>query len=199
MWRKIKCLVEVIWIIRFEWTISAGRRDNKWISSPGCLQFSQVIKKVNPSNAVFIQYLMAIAIVESVIDSTCPNVCLFILYWHKFPIGIKWPNDIYISPDAPTTISTNNSPIILANNLPSTIPSCNPNHESSNISTNDTLHNVHKTPTSNHHTGTINNLPQSYSDSNKIPLIKIGGIIVQCSFKDGMDIVIGTIILVCDW
>ncbi|CAG8775718.1 6451_t:CDS:2, partial [Gigaspora margarita] len=58
-----------------------GRGRNSWISPPGCLQFSIMLKhslKINPGSIVFIQYLLSLAVVEA-----------------DIPLRLKWPNDIY--------------------------------------------------------------------------------------------------------
>ncbi|CAG8711816.1 5702_t:CDS:1, partial [Scutellospora calospora] len=47
-----------------------GRGRNSWISPPGCLQFSIMMRhslKTNPAGSVvFIQYLLSLAVVEAV-------------------------------------------------------------------------------------------------------------------------------------
>ncbi|CAG8647177.1 10508_t:CDS:2 [Cetraspora pellucida] len=58
-----------------------GRGRNSWISPPGCLQFSIMLRhslKLNPGSMVFIQYLLSLAVVEA-----------------NIPLRLKWPNDIY--------------------------------------------------------------------------------------------------------
>ncbi|KAJ3172391.1 biotin holocarboxylase synthetase [Geranomyces variabilis] len=61
-----------------------GRGANAWISPPGALMFSLAITHAVPTTAVFVQYLMALAVVEAVkvLDA-------------KLEVGIKWPNDVY--------------------------------------------------------------------------------------------------------
>jgi len=44
----------------------AGRGGNTWVSSPGCLQFSVVLRHRNSATLVFIQYVMALAVVHAV-------------------------------------------------------------------------------------------------------------------------------------
>ncbi|KAK3845546.1 MAG: biotin-protein ligase [Linnemannia gamsii] len=66
-----------------------GRGRNSWISPPGCLQFSMVLRhpvKAHHASAVFVQYLVALAVVES--------VCALPGY-EELPLRLKWPNDIY--------------------------------------------------------------------------------------------------------
>ncbi|RCI05089.1 biotin holocarboxylase synthetase [Rhizopus stolonifer] len=66
-----------------------GRGRNSWVSQAGALQFSFVVRhSVKLSNApvVFIQYLIALAIVESI--RTLPG-------YEDVPLRLKWPNDIY--------------------------------------------------------------------------------------------------------
>eukprot|EP00158_Paraphelidium_tribonemae_P002251 Partr_v1_DN25233_c0_g1_i1_m16503 putative holocarboxylase synthetase (biotin-(proprionyl-CoA-carboxylase (ATP-hydrolysing)) ligase) len=61
-------------------TEGRGRSGNRWLNSRGCLQFSLVLKRPVDSGMVFMQYLMSIAIAQSLGDNR---------------IFIKWPNDIY--------------------------------------------------------------------------------------------------------
>ncbi|KAF9126871.1 biotin holocarboxylase synthetase [Mortierella sp. 14UC] len=66
-----------------------GRGRNSWISPPGCLQFSMVLRhpvKAHHASAVFVQYLVALAVVESV--CSLPG-------YEELPLRLKWPNDIY--------------------------------------------------------------------------------------------------------
>ncbi|OBZ85673.1 Biotin--protein ligase [Choanephora cucurbitarum] len=66
-----------------------GRGRNSWVSQAGALQFSFVVRHpLQLSNApvVFIQYLIALAIVESI--RTRPG-------YESVPLRLKWPNDIY--------------------------------------------------------------------------------------------------------
>ncbi|KAF9547061.1 biotin holocarboxylase synthetase [Mortierella hygrophila] len=70
-------------------TAGRGRGRNSWISPPGCLQFSMVLRhpfQARHASAVFVQYLAALAIVES--------VCALPGY-EEVPLKLKWPNDIY--------------------------------------------------------------------------------------------------------
>ncbi|KAJ3165354.1 biotin holocarboxylase synthetase [Geranomyces variabilis] len=66
-------------------TAGRGRGANAWISPPGALMFSLAITHAgSPHTAVFVQYLMALAVVEALkaLES-------------KLEVGIKWPNDVY--------------------------------------------------------------------------------------------------------
>ncbi|KAI8591198.1 biotin-protein ligase [Geranomyces variabilis] len=66
-------------------TAGRGRGANAWISPPGALMFSLAITHAgSPHTAVFVQYLMALAVVEALkaVES-------------KLEVGIKWPNDVY--------------------------------------------------------------------------------------------------------
>ncbi|KAG0251655.1 biotin holocarboxylase synthetase [Actinomortierella ambigua] len=66
-----------------------GRGRNSWISPPGCLQFSMVLRHpvaARHASAVFVQYLVALAVVEAV--RSRPG-------YEEIPMRLKWPNDIY--------------------------------------------------------------------------------------------------------
>ncbi|KAG0241420.1 biotin holocarboxylase synthetase [Actinomortierella wolfii] len=66
-----------------------GRGRNSWISPPGCLQFSMVLRhpvSARHASAVFVQYLVALAVVEAV--RSRPG-------YEDIPMRLKWPNDIY--------------------------------------------------------------------------------------------------------
>ncbi|CEH14264.1 Biotin holocarboxylase synthetase/biotin-protein ligase [Ceraceosorus bombacis] len=71
-----------------------GRGKNAWISPLGCLQFSTVLLLPQSSarGVVFIQYLAALAIVESVRSGALgPDYAK-----HLGPkLRVKWPNDVY--------------------------------------------------------------------------------------------------------
>ncbi|KAI7863662.1 biotin-protein ligase, partial [Spinellus fusiger] len=70
-------------------TAGRGRGSNSWVSQRGALQFSLLIRHpLHLSNApvVFIQYIIALAVVESI--RTRPG-------YEKVPLRLKWPNDIY--------------------------------------------------------------------------------------------------------
>lgn len=68
-----------------------GRGNNVWVSPPGSLMFSTVLRHPLHLNAsapvVFIQYLAGLAIVQGITtyDHGYSNV----------PVKLKWPNDIY--------------------------------------------------------------------------------------------------------
>lgn len=69
-----------------------GRGSNVWVSPPGSLMFSTVIRhpmsQMQNAPVVFVQYLAALAIIEGVksYDSDL---------YKNMPIKLKWPNDIY--------------------------------------------------------------------------------------------------------
>ncbi|KAF7503141.1 hypothetical protein GJ744_004283 [Endocarpon pusillum] len=69
-----------------------GRGSNVWVSPPGSLMFSIVIRHpmslMQQAPVVFVQYLAALAIIEGV------KSCDKDLY-KDIPIKLKWPNDIY--------------------------------------------------------------------------------------------------------
>ena len=68
-----------------------GRGNNVWVSPPGSLMFSTVIKHsmslTQKAPVVFVQYIAAMAIVKA-IQTYAPG-------YEKLPIRLKWPNDIY--------------------------------------------------------------------------------------------------------
>ncbi|KAH9847052.1 class II aaRS and biotin synthetase [Lenzites betulinus] len=70
-----------------------GRGGNVWLSPPGCLQFSLLLR--TPLSAlpgqkiVFVQYLLALAVTEACRDSA-------VLGEAGARVRIKWPNDIYV-------------------------------------------------------------------------------------------------------
>nr|POE76696.1 biotin--protein ligase [Quercus suber] len=75
-----------------------GRGGNVWVSPPGSLLFSTVLRhslaldKAAP--VVFIQYIVALAIVAGIHGYSEGG-------YSKLPVKLKWPNDIYArSPDA---------------------------------------------------------------------------------------------------
>ena len=61
-----------------------GRGQNQWISSSGCIQFTMLQRLSNNASIIFLQYLVAMTIVDS-----------FKKMVPEFPVFIKWPNDIY--------------------------------------------------------------------------------------------------------
>ena len=68
-----------------------GRGSNVWVSPPGSLMFSTVLRHsfalAQAAPVVFIQYLVSLAIVEGIKTYEPP--------YQRLPIKIKWPNDIY--------------------------------------------------------------------------------------------------------
>lgn len=71
-------------------TKGRGRGQNNWISSAGCIQFTLLyrIPSTTKCSIVFIQYLVAIAIVDAIKKE-----------YNDLSIFIKWPNDIYHKSD----------------------------------------------------------------------------------------------------
>ncbi|EME41921.1 hypothetical protein DOTSEDRAFT_55606 [Dothistroma septosporum NZE10] len=67
-----------------------GRGTNVWVSPPGTLAFSTVMKHSlsnTKAPVVFVQYLAALAIVA--------GIQTYDKGYEKLPIKLKWPNDIY--------------------------------------------------------------------------------------------------------
>ncbi|KAK4619303.1 Biotin--protein ligase [Fulvia fulva] len=67
-----------------------GRGTNVWVSPPGTLVFSTVMKHSMSNKAaqvVFVQYIAALAIVAGIQNYGSG--------YEKLPIRLKWPNDIY--------------------------------------------------------------------------------------------------------
>ncbi|KAK7747482.1 biotin holocarboxylase synthetase [Cytospora paraplurivora] len=81
-------------------TAGRGRGTNVWIAPPGSMLFSTVINHpahLGPTRpVVFVQYLMAIAIVEAVrgYDGSPRGA------YSDLPVRLKWPNDIYVQDPA---------------------------------------------------------------------------------------------------
>lgn len=66
-----------------------GRGRNSWVSQTGAVQFSMIMHhSITLPNApvVFIQYLVALAVVESIRTRKG---------YENVPLRLKWPNDIY--------------------------------------------------------------------------------------------------------
>jgi len=65
-----------------------GRGGNSWVSPEGCLLFSFVMRHPGSSanTVVFVQYLIALAIVEAVRTKSG---------YEDLPLHLKWPNDLY--------------------------------------------------------------------------------------------------------
>lgn len=85
-----------------------GRGGNLWVSPLGCLQFSLRLEvslaALPASRLVFVQYLVALAVVEAARDEG-------VLGQWADRVRIKWPNDVYIVGDGgeqkPTKVSGN--------------------------------------------------------------------------------------------
>lgn len=70
-------------------TAGRGRGSNNWLSPPGCLQFSILLrarKELGP-RLVFLQYLFGLSVVEAV--CSLPG-------YENLPLHLKWPNDLYV-------------------------------------------------------------------------------------------------------
>lgn len=69
-----------------------GRGSNVWVSPPGSLMFSTVIRhpmsSMTSAPVVFVQYLAAMAIVQGIQSYSGKT-------YTRIPIKLKWPNDIY--------------------------------------------------------------------------------------------------------
>ncbi|KAF7730688.1 biotin holocarboxylase synthetase [Apophysomyces ossiformis] len=66
-----------------------GRGRNSWVSQAGALQFSLVVRhslSLTKAPVVFIQYIIALAVVESIRSRKG---------YEEVPLRLKWPNDIY--------------------------------------------------------------------------------------------------------
>ncbi len=90
-----------------------GRGSNVWVSPPGSLMFSTVIRHpmslMQQAPVVFVQYLAAMAVVEGTRTYNGD-------FYKNMPIRLKWPNDIYaldpakaLTPDAKVTNDANAS------------------------------------------------------------------------------------------
>lgn len=67
-----------------------GRGTNNWLSPPGCLQFSILLrarKELGPQ-LVFLQYLFGLSVVEAV--RNLPG-------YENLALHLKWPNDLYVN------------------------------------------------------------------------------------------------------
>lgn len=73
-----------------------GRGNNVWVSPEGVLAHSGVLRipVEQAQNMVFVQYVVSLAIVES-IRSYGPG-------YEQLPVRLKWPNDIYALPSMDT-------------------------------------------------------------------------------------------------
>lgn len=83
-------------------TKGRGRSGNKWLSAPGCLQFTTIwdVDTKNRENittshstVVLYQYYAALAMVEAILS---------IPGYEDLPLKVKWPNDIYCFSDQNT-------------------------------------------------------------------------------------------------
>ena len=63
-----------------------GRSGNAWVSPAGCLLFSVLARHARGETVAFVQYLMAMAVVEAVRGADG---------YGDLPLYIKWPNDVY--------------------------------------------------------------------------------------------------------
>ncbi|KAJ5642022.1 hypothetical protein N7490_006022 [Penicillium lividum] len=75
-----------------------GRGSNVWISPPGSLIFSTVVRhpmeKMQSAPVIFIQYLSAMAVVRGIKS--------YAKGYETIPVKLKWPNDIYaLDPEDP--------------------------------------------------------------------------------------------------
>lgn len=81
-----------------------GRGSNTWLSPPGCLQFSILVRaqlRASPLPAhrlVFVQYLAGLAIVRACRDGRALGAEA------GAHVRLKWPNDVYI--DLPSSSGT---------------------------------------------------------------------------------------------
>ncbi|KAI0672465.1 class II aaRS and biotin synthetase [Trametes maxima] len=70
-----------------------GRGGNVWLSPPGCLQFSLLLRAplttLPGAKVVFVQYLFALAVAEACRDAAVLGAA------DGARVRIKWPNDIY--------------------------------------------------------------------------------------------------------
>ncbi|KAI9508257.1 class II aaRS and biotin synthetase [Russula earlei] len=73
-----------------------GRGSNLWLSPPGCLQFSILVRiplrasAFPTSRLVFVQYLVGLAVVHASRDSRALGIV------RGARVRLKWPNDVYI-------------------------------------------------------------------------------------------------------
>ncbi|KAI8089957.1 biotin-protein ligase [Halteromyces radiatus] len=73
----------------FSQAFPSGRGRNSWVSQSGALQFSLEVRhslQLSHAPVVFIQYIIALAVVESI--RSRPG-------YEQVPLRLKWPNDIY--------------------------------------------------------------------------------------------------------
>ncbi|KAF4553669.1 Biotin-protein ligase-like protein [Elsinoe fawcettii] len=96
-----------------------GRGSNVWVSPPGSLMFSTIIRHPLALNTtapvVFIQYLAALAIVSGIQS--------YDKGYSALPVRLKWPNDIYALDPAhtnPSSVMTPTSPFSPSSTKPLT-------------------------------------------------------------------------------
>ncbi|KAK8252743.1 biotin-protein ligase [Phyllosticta capitalensis] len=87
-----------------------GRGSNVWVSPPGALIYSLVLRHSVALSAtapvVFIQYVAAMATVHAVHTYEPGNTA-----YSKLPVKLKWPNDIYaLDPSSPAFPSPSSNP-----------------------------------------------------------------------------------------
>ncbi|KAI7834974.1 biotin-protein ligase [Kickxella alabastrina] len=70
-----------------------GRGGNAWISPPGCLQFTMLLRhpRMDQAPVVMLQYLFSLAAVNAI--RSLPG-------YADLPLRLKWPNDIYAQTDS---------------------------------------------------------------------------------------------------
>lgn len=69
-------------------TEGKGRGRNRWISSPGCLQFTLYMHLEDPKVIIsLVQYLLAVSLVTACQQLSSKDI----------GVAIKWPNDIYLA------------------------------------------------------------------------------------------------------
>lgn len=87
-----------------------GRGANVWLSPPGSLMFSTILrhslKLNNIAPVVFVQYLAAMAVAEGIHNYTPPETDTSetetgshneaTLLYKSLPVRLKWPNDVYV-------------------------------------------------------------------------------------------------------
>jgi biotin--protein ligase len=81
-----------------------GRGSNAWLSPPGCLQFSILVRvplralALPAPRLVFVQYLAGLAIVRACCDGRALGA------ERGARVRLKWPNDVYV--DLPSSSSS---------------------------------------------------------------------------------------------
>ncbi|KAI8975945.1 biotin-protein ligase [Pilobolus umbonatus] len=85
-----QCLPDGVICLATHQTSGRGRGKNSWVSQAGAVQYSFIIRhslKLSHAPVVFIQYLTALSIVESIRTQKG---------YENIPLRLKWPNDIYV-------------------------------------------------------------------------------------------------------